>query len=133
MTDKDAIGKVATSPGSPADLEDLRRVCSKLYDIVERNMLKEGGSMSLPKDEFLMAMFKPVKVLNLGPVANASNREFFEYVYKVLFSDAPTVQVLKYWDPILAITPKGEFKKRFMTAALNAMESSGRKIIIKGR
>ena len=133
MNNKDTIGTTATTPGSPADIEDLKRVCGALYDIVERNMLNAGGSMNLPRDEFLMAMFEPAKVLNLEPVANAGNRKFFEYVYKVLFSDAPTAQVLEHWNPIVEALPENEFRERFMSAALSAMESSGRKVIIKGR
>ena len=133
MNDKDTIGTTAPAPGSPADIEDLKRVCGELYDIVKGNMLKAGGSISLPKEEFLLAMCDSAKVLNLEPVANAGNREFFEYVCKVLFNDTPTVQMSEHWEPMLKSLPKGEFRKRFMSAALNAMESSGRKVIIKGR
>ncbi len=133
MNDKDTIGTTATTPGSPADIEDLKRVCGELYDIVKGNMLKAGGSISLPKEEFLMAMCDSAKVLNLEPVANAGNREFFEYVYKVLFSDAPTAQVLEHWEPILESLSEDEFRERFMSAAINTMNSLGRKVLIKER
>ncbi len=133
MNDKDAIDKVVPAPGSPADLEDLKRVCGNLYDIVEGNMLTAGGSMTIPKEEYLMAMCDSAKVLNLEPVANAGNRDFFEYVCKVLFNDTPTVQMLEHWNPILESLSESEFRKRFMSAALDAMESLGRKVIIKGR
>ena len=117
--------------------DNLVEVCGRLYDIIRQNMLAEGGSLEprLPRRLFLDAMYGEPSgefELDLRPVADADNADFFDYVFRKAFDVKPTEAVVEHWRPDIKGLPREDFRKRFLEVLRNTLLSDGRTLIIKG-
>ncbi len=114
------------------DSGDLTDLCGDIYDIVNGAITGKGLTPELSRDDFLDEVHRDGEVVDLKPVANASNLEFFKYLCLQVLGVATPELEFDHWKPYIEKWPRDEFRARFLDALGKTLAAKGRKLAIKG-
>lgn len=110
--------------------DNIVEICGKIYDIVEQNMRADGGVLRLTREHFLGFQSAAPGEIDLRPARDASNFQFFNYVFSQLFGPKPPEALLEHWGDDIWHLSRPDFRRRFMTVVRNVLASEGRELTI---
>ncbi len=105
---------------SDAQSDSLSDIYSGIYDIVKKNLVHTGRSLSYSKEAFIALTVMPDCVFDYDKAKYLDNRSFFFVAYSRLFNVMPIKEVLDDWEGRITTIPQEEFRLLALKSLIGA-------------
>lgn len=109
----------------------MNDVYEKIYDIVENNILDQGGDFTYTKAAFLFEANRECNELDFLKLLKLNNQEFFEAAYLGMLGRLPDDGAYKSWDHHIKNMASQAFQERLTKSILSSNEFKLKGIVIK--